>query len=482
MNIAHEKTVEILELLEKINRTPRCSGNEEDIALWLMGWAKENAFDARRDGTGNLVICVPASSGYENSPTVIIQGHMDMVCEKTPDSPHDFSKDPITHVYDGEWLKADRTTLGADNGIAIAMGMAAATDKTLKRPPLELLFTVDEERGLTGAFALESDFVQGRILLNIDSEEEGVFTVGCAGGLKSKHTLPLQKAPITPGSVPLTITACGMAGGHSADIHFETANAIKVLTRTLDAVMQKTEFRMADIKGGTADNAIPRECQTLVYIPADKEAAVAAVVDGIRETIKAEFKNTDPNLDIQITKDTPGEPSEILTPADTTRLIDFILAAPHGIWAMSTEVKNFVETSNNFANVRIESNQLIATSSQRSPVYSRLDAVTQQLEKVVRLAGGGTENKGRYPGWNADMKSPLLAKCIAVYENLYEKQPVVETTHGGLECGVIGSKVPGMDMISFGPTIHFPHSPEEKIHIPAVGRVWDFLAALLASF
>ena len=481
MNIEHKKTNEILKWFEEINKIPRCSKKEKQIGQWLMDWAKTNKFTARQDDAGNVVIKVPGSPGYENAAPVIIQGHQDMVCEKSPDSNHDFEKDPVRLVFDGDWLKADKTTLGADNGIAIAMGLAAALDKELKHPPLELLFTVDEETGLTGAFALKPGFVQGSRLLNIDSEEEGVFTVGCAGGEKSNHSLPLDYETVPAGFVPLIIESGGMAGGHSADIHHEKANALKVLGRTLHAIHEQSAvyFHLAYLEGGTVDNAVPRSAEAVIYLSPDRTQEVKDQVSRMEGIIKPEFKNTDPGLELTVSEGSKESYTEVVTLEYTEKLIQLVLAVPHGIYAMSTEVEHFVETSNNFASFRIENKQFEFVTSQRSPIESRLDDVGRHIAAIVHLAGGTSEHRGRYPGWQANMESLLLKQCVAAYEKLFNKKPVVETTHGGLECGVIGSKYPGMDMISFGPTIKHPHTPEEMIHIGSIGKVWDFMETLL---
>jgi dipeptidase D len=481
MNIEHKKTVEILKWFEEINKIPRCSKNEEQIGQWLMDWAKNHDLAAQQDNVGNVSIKVPASKGFEESAPVIIQGHQDMVCEKTPDSHHDFSKDAIGLVYDGEWLTADKTSLGADNGIAIAMGLAAALDKELKHPPLELLFTVDEEKAGTGAFALEPGFVRGKRLINLDSEEEGVLTIGCAGGEKCDHTLPLEYEAVPSGYVSMTINAGGMAGGHSADIHHEKANALKVLGRALFAVKGAVDLRLANLEGGSADNAVPRNAGAVIYIAPENDQKTRDVVSQLEQVLRREFKNTDPDLKLTVLTGGKEDYREVVTAECTERVIRLILAMPHGIYAMSTEVEHFVETSNNFASFKIENGQFKMATMQRSPLESRLDDVGCHVASVVKLAGGGTKNRNRYPGWQANVKSPLLNRCIGVYEKLFHKKPVVETTHGGLECGVIGERLPGMDMISFGPTIKDPHSPDERVHTGSIGKVWDFLAALLAE-
>lgn len=483
MNIEHKKTVEILKWFEEINKIPRCSKNEDQIGQWLMDWARTNNFPASQDRVGNVVIKIPGSTGYEHSAPLIIQGHLDMVCEKTPDSNHNFEKDPIQMVYEGEWLKADKTTLGADNGIAIAMGLTASLDSQLKHPPLELLFTVDEETGLTGASALEPGFVAGKRLLNIDSEQEGVFTVGCAGGEKSDHTLPIDFETIPLDFVPLTIEAGGMAGGHSADIHHEKANALKVLGRTLQAIFEQriVDFRLVYLIGGTVDNAVPRDAEAVIYVSKHSIQTIKNSVSRMENLLKPEFKNTDPDLKLSVIEGSKRNFSGAATLKSTEKIIRLSLAIPHGIYAMSTEVEHFVETSNNFASFRIEDKQFKFVTSQRSPIISRLDDVREHIASVVQLAGGSSIHRDRYPGWQANLESLLLKKCTAVYEKLFGKKPVVETTHGGLECGVIGSKFPDMDMISFGPTIKHPHTPEEQIHIGSIGKVWDFMAELLAE-
>ncbi len=478
-HIEDPKTVEILKWFEEVSKIPRCSCNEEQIALWLIDWAKKNGFPSNRDKTGNVVIRIPASKGYESAPAVILQGHMDMVCEKTQDSDHDFSKDPIKPVYGEEWLTADKTTLGADNGIAIAMAMTAALDKESLHPPLELLFTVDEETSLTGAGALEPGFVEGKCLLNIDSEKEGVFLVGCAGGERGDHTLPLDFVPTPPGYVPVTIEVTGLSGGHSADIHLEKANALKLIGRTLNAIALERRFHLADLAGGKADNAIPRNAEAVIFIKPSELPSTRSVVSGLEKKTRDEFKNTDPSLTIRVSEGSKKTYNEVITEKDSARVLLLILAMPHGIYAMSAEIPNFVETSDNFASFQIEDHRLKIVTSQRSPIVSRLEDVGAHIASVVCLAGGTSDFHDRYPGWKANMDSALLKKASAVYKKLRGQEPIVETTHGGLECGLIDERLPGMDMISFGPTIQNPHSPGERIFIPSIGRIYEFLVKLL---
>ncbi len=481
MNIEHAKTKEILECFEEISKIPRCSKNEEKIAEWLMNWAKEHNFDAKMDSVRNIVIKVPASPGYENSPLTVIQGHMDMVCEKTPDSPHDFSKDPIKFIYEGEWLKADRTTLGSDNGIAIAMAMVLALDKEIPHPPMELLFTVDEESGLTGANALEPGFIEGKILINVDSEDEGVFTVGCAGGINSYLSLPLDYEAIPAGYKPFKITAGGMKGGHSGiDIALGKANAIRMLGRSLSLLKEENiDSRLADIKGGSAHNAIPRDAYAVVFLPENDAAKAKNIIAEWSKVFNSEFKSTDPDLVLSIVESSEGNYDKVVTAAKTQKVIEFILVIPHGVEVMSPDIEGLVETSNNFANIKVEEEAVKVLTSQRSSVVTKLNALTSRVESVARLGGGEGYSSDGYPPWQPNMDSPLLARSIKLYEKMFNKKPVVEVIHAGLECGIIGDKNPGMDMISIGPDLRNPHSPDEKIHTGAIGKVWDFMTELL---
>jgi dipeptidase D len=480
MKFEHAKTNEVLKWFEEITKIPRCSKHEEKIAAWLMDWAKENNFESKKDKVGNLVIKVPASPGYEHSPTVVLQGHMDMVCEKTPDSDHDFSRDPIQLIYDGDWLTADKTTLGADNGIGIAMAMTAALAKDIAHPPLELLFTVDEETGLTGANALAPGFVEGKILINLDSEDEGVFTVGCAGGMNTYSTVPFKLEVIPAGYKQHKIVAGGMKGGHSGiDIALEKANAIKVIARAVHQIKKEVDIRFADIEGGRAHNAIPRDCETVVFFPQNDWEKVKKTIAETEKIIKSEFKITDPDLKISIVQNGDGNYKKVMTAKETQKLIDFIFAVPHGVDAMSTDIEGLVETSNNLANIKIENGAVKVLTSQRSSLISRLQALTSRIESVARLAGGEAKSGDGYPPWPPNMDSALLDKSKKLYKKMYSKDPVVEVIHAGLECGIIGDKNPGMDMISIGPDLKNPHSPDEKINIPAIGKVWDFLVELL---
>ena len=483
MNIKHEKTKQVLALFEEISAIPRCSKNEEKIAAFLIDWAKKNNLQAKQDKVGNVLIQVPGTPGYEQTPTVVIQGHMDMVCEKTADSPHDFCKDPIRFVYDGEWLKADKTTLGADNGIALAMAMTMALDKGVAHPPLELLFTIDEETGLTGANALQGDFIDGKILLNVDSEDEGVFTVGCAGGRDTQISLPLQYEDPPAGFIMARLKASGMTGGHSGvNINEQRANAIRVLVRTILQLQGEIDLRIADIAGGTAHNAIPRDAWVDIFFAKDDFKKIEKTVADWDQLFKHEFKNTDPDLKLSLEPMPETTGKRALTAESSPKVSLLLFALPHGVASMSTDMPGLVETSNNLANIKIRNSKLEVVTSQRSSVMTRLHALTLRVEIIARLAGAEAVSGNGYPAWQPNMQSPLLARCQVVYEKLFKKKPHVEAIHAGLECGIIGDKKAGMDMISFGPTLKNPHSPDEKIHVESIGKVWDFMVELLSTF
>jgi len=482
MNIEHEYTKKILNAFEQISQVPRPSGKEEKVVAWLLNWAKENGLEARSDEARNILVEVPASAGYEDAQTLVLQGHMDMVCEKTKGFEHDFDKDPIELIYteDG-WLTANQTTLGADNGIAIAMAMVAATDENVAHPQLELLFTTDEETGLTGALSLQPGFIKGKQLLNIDSEDEGVLTVGCAGGEDASVALPFVANEELTGYNAFRLTGGGMSGGHSGvDIGEERANAIKLLFRAIHQLSKKFDVRISTLSGGTARNAIPRDAEAVLLIPNGNASVANTIIEKLEKKLKHEYLKTDPGLSMEIT---PLTGDFKATSAATTRsAIDTVFAYPDGVTAMSKDIKGLVETSNNLATVKVEDDKLVILSNQRSSNMDSLALLCDRILSVARLAGAEGETSGGYPSWQPNMDSQLLARCLEVYEKRFGKKPVVEAIHAGLECGIIGSRYDGMDMISFGPTIKNPHCPDEKIDIESIGKTWDFMVALFESY
>ncbi len=479
----NEKVKEILDVFEEINKVPRQSKHEEKISRWLVDWAQKNGFNAKKDKAMNVLIEVPATPGYEDKPVIVFQGHMDMVCEKTPESTHDFSKDPIKHVFHGDWLKANGTTLGADNGIALAIAMVVATDKTVVHPPLELLFTVDEETGLTGANALEPGFVKGKVLLNLDSEDEGVFVIGCAGGKDTNIVFTPEWKNVCDKNIAVEIKIGGLEGGHSGvDIHLPKGNANIILARVLDAVRTETGcLKIGNVDGGSAHNAIPRDSFAVISVKEDQLEKMETAFNKIAADIKEECKVPEPKLSITLKKGIDFQ-GQFMTGEDSKKFIDLMIALPNGVAAMSTEMEGLVETSNNFATIKRNGDSFTILTSQRSSIKSRLEWITARIEKPGTLAGAEVKSGNGYPNWQPKLDSKLTEKCVSVYEKLFGKKPVLEVIHAGLECGIIGAKYDGMEMISYGPTIMNPHCPDEKMFVPSLEKTWDFTVGILKSY
>jgi dipeptidase D len=480
----NEITEKILEKFSLISAIPRCSKKEEALSRWLAEWAQRRRFALKTDDTGNLCIGIPATANLKTAPTVVLQGHLDMVCVKSETVDHDFSTDPIRPVIDGDWVKAEGTTLGADNGIAVAMALVAAEDDAIEHPPLELLFTVDEESGLIGAKHLDPQLFTGRILLNLDSEEEGVFTVGCAGGEDTRIRLPLQYHSLPDDMGIYQVDVRGLHGGHSGiDIDKNRASANKVMGRILNEISTKADIRIITLRGGVTHNAIAREAQVRFAAELSDVESVRRRTASIDDILRAEYAGGEPSLEITLAEAPDQNLSErALTPKDTRKVIDLLMALPHGVIRMSADMQGRVETSCNLATLETKDRMLEVLSSQRSSVMSRLSEITARIKAVSALAGGEAIDENAYPAWQPDMASPLLERCRTTYQKLFGRPPVVQTIHAGLECGIIGAKRPGMEMISFGPTIENPHSPQERLHIPSIAQTWDFLVALLKSF
>jgi len=465
---------------KEILKIPRCSGQEKAIGDYIIRQAQELSLKARRDEVGNVVVQKPASAGKEAAAITILQAHLDMVCEKNSDIIHDFSKDPIKTQVEGEWLKAMGTTLGADNGIGVAAALALMESDNLVHGPLEFLFTVDEETGLTGANHLRSDFLQGRQLLNLDSEEEGTFTIGCSGGADSEIFYPVQRTEGQPGLL-VEVKVFGLRGGHSGlDIHLGRANAIKILARLLDSARDRLPFMIIQIDGGNKRNAIAREAKANLVCDAAHFSDLNSFFEKEFGLIKKEFRATEPEAKISLQQVSEVQ-EEPLMPKSARGLINLLLGLPHGVLSRHREIPDLVETSTNLALVRTERDRAQIICSSRSSVASALAATRSMIRAVADLAGAECRQPEGYPGWEPNLASPLLHLAKGVYQRVFNREPLFKAVHAGLECGIIGEKFPGMDMISFGPTIHSPHSPEEKINLPSVERFWEFLVALLAE-
>ena len=470
----------ILARFEQISAIPRGSKTEAAIRAWLVDWASSRGYTSRADEVGNLVIYVPASTGYEDRPTLILQGHLDMVWQKTPDSDHDFTRDPIRPVRDGDWLKADRTTLGADNGIAIAIAIALSETESVLHPPLELLFTVEEEFGVVGADYLDASLLTGKTLINLDSEEEGVFTVGCAGGGSIYMTLPVHWSSVSSDEIIFELKVSGLQGGHSGgDINKQRGNANKLIARVLDFIQRDVPIRLSALKGGTARNAIPRDAEATLVCPKEMSALLREKVSTIAQVIRSEHERTEQGLSITLAEKNE-RPATAIDLSETVTAIRLLVSLPQGVAAMSAEISGFVETSNNIGILELKADGLLVVSNHRSSILSRLEEITARVEALAWLAGANTEATKIFPPWQANMASALLGKCRQKYEALFGAPPKIELSHGGLECGTISDRCGGLDTLSMGPTVENPHSPDERLYIPSLPKMWDFLVALLA--
>jgi dipeptidase D len=464
----------------KILEIPHCSGHETAFGDYIIAHAKKLGLDWKRDEVGNVVVSKKAFSGKEKAPGIILQGHIDMVCEKNSDVEHDFSKDPIQAEKKGDWISAKGTTLGSDNGIGVASALALMEDDSLAHGPLEFLFTVDEETGLTGATKIRPDFLQGKILLNLDSEDEGTFTIGCAGGADSEILFPLKRKKETDGE-SYRLKLFGFRGGHSGiDIDQGRGNAIKLLARMLWQAGKTSSFALAGIEGGNKRNAIPREAWADIYVDPEQLESLQSSFDLSFEKIHNEYKSVEKEAKFTFTKSGDKIPAP-LSENTQKMFLDFLLALPHGVISMHPEIEGLVETSTNMAIVHTHTDYAQVINSSRSSVESGLEATRNTIDALCEMAGADLAQPDGYPGWTPNLQSELLQICKDVYSKKFQKEPEVEAIHAGLECGIIGEKFPGMDMISFGPTIEHPHSPEERVHVGSVEKFWDFLKAVLSK-
>jgi len=464
---------------DEILQIPRASKDEGRIRDYVLSVAERNGLEHEVDATGNVVVRKPGALGREDAGITILQSHMDMVQEKNSGVDHDFDVDPIETVVDGEYLKANGTTLGSDNGIGLAAMLAILEDTQLSHGPLEFLFTVDEETGLTGAAGLEPDMLHGRRLLNLDSEEEGEITIGCAGGADTHLHLPIRDEAAPDDASTITIRLTGMKGGHSGvDIHLQRANAIKLLARALYAASLDVPFRVASLDGGNAHNAIPREATATVVVPGGAEAGgrFRASLEAAIALIQAEYGPVDPGMTYEI--GSADSPATVWDSASGETALALLATLPHGVMSMSYDIPGLVETSTNLAVARRVGDVLDIQLSNRSSVDSALVAIRQRIRAAASLVGAAVEEKDGYPGWQPDVSSALLAIVKDVYAQTI-REPEIGAIHAGLECGIIGEKIPGMDMVSFGPQIEFPHSPDERVKIDTVGSFYSTLCALL---
>ncbi len=466
---------------DRIRQIPHGSGNEKALGNAIMSWAKANGCEADMDKVGNVVVRIQAKKGCEDAPTVVLQGHLDMVCEKNADKACDFSTDPIVLVRDGDWILADGTTLGADNGIGVAVGLSIMEMPEMRHGPLELLMTVDEETGLNGARSLDPEFVTGRILFNLDSEEDGIFYVGCAGGRDSTISLPLEMVPAPGGIEGYRIEVKGLRGGHSGlDIIHNRGNAVRLLARVLRAISKEGDLYLGSIEGGDKHNAIPREAQAVVLAGAGNKDMIGQIIHSQLEGFREEFASAEP--EIALTAESTKPTQQVFAPNSMLQVLNLLLGLPHGVLAMVRDMDGMVETSTNLARARIEDDNVYTVlNSTRSSVPFAIEGVISQIEAVGMAVGAKVEADEGYPGWMPNLESEMLARARKIWKQVHNVEAEFQVVHAGLECGIIGEKYPGMDMISLGPTILNAHSPEEKVSIPDVERFFDFTKAFLDS-
>ena len=471
------KPESVFSYFEKLCAVPHGSGNTQIISDLCVSFARELGLKCRQEDCGNVVIWKNGSAGYENAAPIILQGHIDMVCAKTDDCTKDMAAEGLDLRTDGEWVWADKTSLGGDNGIAVAMILAILADDTLAHPPIEAVFTVDEEVGMDGAFALDCSDLKGRKLLNLDSEMEGVFTVSCAGGLRADCHLPGAMEPVD-GMSGYTVTLSGLQGGHSgADIHLGRASANQQMGRVLYSAMERLHgLRLAAVSGGQFDNVICSRCDAAVAIPAGKEAAFEAFIAEFDAILKNEYAGCDDGISLTCGK---ADVTAAISEVTTNLMLHTLLALPQGVQAMSVDFPGLTQTSLNMGVLKLEEDGLYITFSIRSSIASQKEMLAQRVHSIVEFAGGTVTERGRYPGWQYERNSQFRDTVLAAYHDLTGKEGVVEATHGGLECGLLIEKIPGLDAISMGPELHDVHSVRERLNVPSTERVYALVCEIL---
>jgi dipeptidase D len=468
------------EYFEDICNIPHPSKKEEKIIAYVKDFGNRLGLETLVDNVGNVLIRKPATTGFEDRQTVVLQSHLDMVPQKNNDTVHDFGNDPIQAYIDQEWVKARGTTLGADNGIGAAAALAVLSSNDIQHGPLECLFTIDEETGMTGAFALKEDFLKADILINLDSEDEGELYIGCAGGIDTTAVFPYKTINVVGAVKAYDIEVKGLKGGHSGlDIHLGRGNANKIINRLLWQAHRELQLRIAHIEGGSLRNAIPREASAKIVVPLENADSFEALVHELASLIAYELKDTEP--DFTMKSKACETPDQVIDPAVTSQVLSAVYACPNGVIRMTDGMPDVVETSTNLAIIKSSEGNIVISSLQRSSVNSAKQDLCNMIRSVFELAGAEVEHSGSYPGWKPNMSSPILQTMKKVYDQKYGKTPDVKVIHAGLECGILGGAYPDLDMISFGPTIRNPHSPDEKVHIQSVGLFWDFLVETLKN-
>lgn len=481
MSITELQPAEVWKAFHSLTQIPRPSGKRKEISDFLADYGRSLGLETIVDEIGNVIIRKPASAGYEDHPGVILQGHMDMV-PQSDDPSFDFQTMPITTVIDGEWVRANGTTLGADNGMGVAAAMAILADNTILHPAIEALFTIDEETGMYGAEALQPGSLKGRTLLNLDCEAEGELYIGCAGGVDGTATFHYEQVPVPEGDVALRVKISGLHGGHSGcDIHLQRANAIKKLFEFIKEAVSEYDARIACVQGGSLRNAIPREAEVLLTVPAEGKDELLELVDFYEDLFIKTYDGIEDNIHLTATDFDVKEVKGLLPEDVQDYLIHAITICPHGVYRMIPEIPDVVETSNNVAMIQTDEKTITVCCLTRSSVESRKEELMEVIDSTFRLAGADVVFTGSYPGWKPNTRSHVLDTMKMIYERDFGKTPRIMTIHAGLECGIIGKSHPGLDMISFGPTIVHPHSPSEAVNIPTVAKFYRFLLLTLEA-
>ncbi|MCG3119695.1 MAG: Cytosol non-specific dipeptidase [bacterium] len=462
---------------DEILKIPRGSKNEQKMREYVIGIAQKHGLSYKQDKAGNVVVRKPAAPGHEAAPATVLQSHLDMVNDKNSEIQHNFDKDAIVPQREGDYVKATGTTLGSDNGIGVASALALLESRDIAHGPLELLFTVDEETGLTGATELAKDLLTAKRLINLDTEEEGALYVGCAGGAGTDMVLPLTPTKVTKAMAAVEVKLTGLHGGHSGvDIHLQRGNATKLLARALYRVMNEFKFRLASIAGGNKHNAIPREAFATVVLPKKQAQKFAEALAQQFAEIQAEYKTVEPNMQLTVV---PTKAKRMWDGKSTNKAIALLHALPHGVMSMSNDIPGLVETSTNLAVVTSGKNKLMIHCSTRSSVAAALQATRDRIRAMADFAGAKVKEGDGYPGWKPNLDSEVLKVSKHVHQELFGAEPAVKAIHAGLECGIIGEKYPGMDMVSMGPQIEFPHSPSERVKISSVANYYRLLVKTL---
>lgn len=468
---------EIWKHFDQLAKIPRASTKEAAAKQYVMAQAEGLGLEVVPDRAGNMVIRKPAHKGREAAPMTILQGHLDMVCEKNEGTAHNFDTDPIQVVRDGDWLRANGTTLGADNGVGVSAALAVMENREIKHGPLEFVFTVDEESGLTGASEFPGGVLKSRYFLNLDNEETGTICIGCAGGIKTTGRRRVGLRPASPNPA-WRIKISGLRGGHSGvDIHQGRGNALRILGHVLQTLIEKYPADIAEINGGSAQNAIPREASAVVLIEPAKEKELQSLVTAAEQEHRADLGAFDSGL--RITAEKTGAPENVLDSADARRVVNLLVSLPHGVLAMSPDIPGLTQNSTNLAIVSTKAEAVEIVTSQRSTIESSKWTAARMVATVFRMAGFEAEHSAGYPGWKPDPKSDIVLKLQAVHQEMFDEPAKLIAMHAGLECGVIGEKYPGMQMASFGPTIVDPHSPNERVQISTVVDFWNYLKVVL---